>query len=94
MIPVREVAPRAVGALLRKQPLSAAKVRFAWRVSVGLPMARATSVNLKKDGTLHVSANGKHWRQEIARSVPVIKGRLSELLGPHVVKQLDIKGGS
>lgn len=92
MIPVRDVAPRAVLALLRGQPLTAAKVRFAWRASVGSAMARATSVELAADGTLHVAAAGEHWRAETARSVAVIRPRLRELLGRGTVKRIAVKG--
>ncbi len=92
MIPVREVAPRAVTTLLRDQPLTTAKVQFAWRASVGPAMARATAVNLAADGTLHVAAEGHHWRTETARSIAVIRRRLRELLGRGVVKRITVKG--
>lgn len=92
MIPVREVAPRAVTSLLREQPLTSAKVRFAWCASVGTAMARATAVDLAADGTLHVAADGEHWRKETARSVVVIRRRLRELLGRGVVKRIALKG--
>ena len=92
MIPVREVAPRAVTSLLREQPLTTAKVQFAWRASVGPAMARATAVDLAADGTLHVAADGEHWRKETARSVAVIVRRLRELLGRGVVKRIAVKG--
>ena len=92
MIPVRDVAPRAVLELLRGQPLTPAKVRFAWRASVGPAMARATSVELAGDGTLHVSAAGEHWRAETARSMAVIRPRVCELLGRGAVKRIAVKG--
>ena len=92
MVPVREVAPRAVLELLRGQPLSAAKVRFAWRAAVGPAMARATSVALAADGTLHVAAAGEHWRAETARSMRVIRPRLRELLGRGAIKRIAVKG--
>lgn len=92
MRPVREVAPRAVVELLRDQPLTAAKVRFAWRASVGPAMARATSVELAGDGTLHVSAAGEYWRAETARSMRVIRPRLREFLGRGAVKRIAVKG--
>ena len=92
MIPVREVAPRAVTTLLRDQPLTTAKVQFAWRASVGPAMARATAVSLAADGTLHVAAEGHHWRTETARSLAVIRRRLRQLLGRGVVKRITVKG--
>lgn len=92
MLPVRNVAPRAVHELLRRQPLTAAKVRFAWHASVGPAMAKATSVELGGDGTLHVSTAGEHWRAETARSIAVIRPRLRELLGRGAVKRIAVKG--
>lgn len=92
MIPVSEVAPRAVTALLRGQPLTDAKVQFAWRAAVGPAMARATSAALAADGTLHVAAGNPHWRREAARSRAVIASRLRGLLGRGVVQRIAVKG--
>lgn len=91
MLLARDIAPRAVGRLLRDQPLTAAKVRFAWQTSVGRPMSGATTVVLRDDGTLVVMAQGEHWRRETSRSAGVIRGRLAELLGPNVVKRITVK---
>ena len=91
MIPAREVAPRALGEALRRQPMSAAKVRFAWQSSVGTSIARVTSVVLDETGTLHVNAQSEHWRREISRSIVVIKERLAHLLGPDAVKRVSVK---
>ena len=88
----RDIAPRAVGRLLRDQPLTAAKVRFAWHASVGPSMGRATTVNLRDDGTLMVSARGEHWRRETIRSAGMLKRRLSELLGNDVVRRITVSG--
>lgn len=92
MLPVRDVAPHAVLELLRGQPLTAAKVRFAWRASVGPAMANATSVELAADGTLHVAAAGGHWRTETARSLAVIRPRLGALLGRGAIKRIAVGG--
>jgi predicted nucleic acid-binding Zn ribbon protein len=89
---IRDIAPRVLNGLLRDQPLSTGKIRFAWQMSVGPSMARSTSVQLERDGTLLVTASGEHWQREILRSAATIKQRLSELLGPHVVKRLKVKG--
>ncbi len=89
---IRDIAPRVVNGLLRDQPLSTDKIRFAWQMSVGPSIARATSVQLEPDGTLFVKASGEHWQREILRSAATIKQRLSELLGPQVVKRLKVKG--
>ena len=79
--------------MLRDQPLSEAKVRFAWRTAVGASIAHATSVTLAADGTLHVHADGEHWRRETVRSAAVIRQRLAELLGRNVVKRVSVKRG-
>jgi predicted nucleic acid-binding Zn ribbon protein len=89
---IRDIAPRVVNELLRDQPLSTGKIRFAWQMSVGPSIARSTSVQLERDGTLLVTTSGEHWQREILRSAATIKQRLSELLGPHVVKRLKVKG--
>ena len=88
MLLVQQCVKRALGEVLRRQPLSAAKVRFAWQTTVGTAMARATSVRVRADGTLDVHANTEHWRHETTRSANVIQTRLSELLGGDVVKRV------
>ena len=91
MLSTRDLAIRVTGELLRGQPLSPAKVRFAWRTTVGESMARVTSVTLDPNGTLLVRANSVHWQRETARSASVIKRRLAELLGNNVVKKVTIR---
>lgn len=94
MLLARDIAPRAVGQLLRNQPLTPAKIRFAWQASVGVSMGRATKVDLTDDGTLLVVASGEHWRREIIRSAGMIRRRLTELLGKNVVKRITVSGRS
>ena len=91
MLSTRDLAIRVTGELLRGQPLSPAKVRFAWRTTVGESMARVTSVTLDPNGTLLVRADSVHWQRETARSASVIKRRLAELLGNNVVKKVTIR---
>ena len=91
MLSTRDLAIRVTGELLRGQPLSPAKVRFAWRITVGASMARVTSVTLDQNGTLLVRADSVHWQRETARSASVIKRRLAELLGNNVVKKVTIR---
>ena len=90
MIRAQECASKALGEALRRQPISAPKVMFAWRASVGETMARATSVRLDSSGTLNVRADTEHWRRETVRSAGVIKHRLAELLGKGVVKSVAV----
>lgn len=88
MIPAHWCATRALGDVLRRQPFSDAKVRFAWTASVGAALARATSVRLRADGTLDVRASSDHWRLETIRSEPLVRKRLAELIGGDVVKAI------
>lgn len=92
MIPARECVPKVLSELLRGQPMSEAKISFAWRASVGEVMARSTSVQLDPTGTLRVRANTDHWRRETARSAVIIKRRLVELLGNGIVKRVIVRG--
>ena len=91
MLSTKDLAPKVVSELLRDQPLSPEKVRFAWRVTVGNSMARATSVKLEENGTLVVYAEGDHWRRETTRSARVIKQRLRTLLGGNIVRRVRVK---
>jgi hypothetical protein len=92
MVPAQQCATTVVTKLLQQQPLSDAKVAFAWRTAVGPAVARATAVTLR-DGTLEVLASGEHWRREIAHSADMIVGRLAALLGRDVVQRLSVMAG-
>ena len=92
MLSTKDLAPKVISEILRDQPLSPAKVQFAWRASVGSSMARATSVTLEANGTLIVLAVGEHWRRETVRSTRVIKQRLTDLLGGNVIRRVTVKG--
>ena len=92
MIPARDVAPRALGELLRRQPTSDAKIRFAWMCCVGTSIAHATAVRLDSvSGTLHVITDAEAWRREVSRSIPIVTRRMTELLGPGTVKRITVK---
>ena len=91
MHPVRDAVSPALASVLRRQPLSPGKVAFAWRVAVGLPMARATHPRLTETGALVVEAAGEHWARETVRSVPQILPRLEALLGPEVVRRVEVR---
>lgn len=93
MVRAGRCAARALAPLLRRQPLSQAKVRLAWAVTVGPAAARATAVGLHADGTLAVTADTGHWRRETARASSTIRTRLAELLGPEVVKRVTVTEG-
>lgn len=81
--------PDALAAVLQRAPLSPEKVAFAWRTAVGPSVDRVTSVRL--DGvTLRVIAKDAQWRREIEHSAGLIRARLDALLGPGVVRGLDV----
>ena len=89
VIPVQQVIPRALEAVLRTMPLTRDKVAFAWRVAVGPAVDRATTIDLR-DNVLYVSAKDPAWRQEIERSIALIQRRLAALLGEHVVRRIQL----
>lgn len=89
MIPVSRVIPDALEAVLRRAPLTSEKIAFAWRVTVGPAVDRATSIELR-DAVLHVRAKDAAWRREVERSAGVIRARLDALLGRGVVRGITI----
>ena len=91
MLSPREVAPNALGEMLKDQPISAAKVEFAWLSSVGTAISKATSVRLDHSGTLNVTAGTEAWRREVTRSIPLIKKKLGTLLGTKTVKRIRVR---
>ena len=89
MIPVHQVLPDVVAAVVRKASLTPEKVEFAWRMAVGSGVDNATKVSLQ-DGTLHVLAKETAWRGEIERSLGMIRTRLALVLGPDIVRRIKI----
>jgi hypothetical protein len=89
MIAVQRFMPAAVAEILRKAPLTPEKVAFAWRSAVGAAVDKATSVELR-GGILQVQTKDAAWQREIERSAVVIRGRLDALLGPDVVRYIDV----
>jgi hypothetical protein len=89
VIPVQQVIPGALEAVLRRMPLTRDKVAFAWRVAVGPAVDRATTIDLR-DNVLYVSAKDRAWHQEIGRSIALIQKRLTALLGEHVVCKIHL----
>ncbi len=83
MIPIQQVVPEALAAVLRKAPLTPEKVEFAWRSAVGAALAHVTAVSLR-DGVLTVVARDGQWQREVNRARPMILARLQELLGDDV----------
>lgn len=90
MIPVHRFMPDALAVVLRRAPLSPEKIAFAWRTAVGPSVDRVTSVQL--DGaTLRVTAKDAQWRREIEHSAGLIRARMEALLGPGIVRGLDVR---
>jgi hypothetical protein len=91
MVPLRTASTRALQSLLNDQPVTAAKVVFAWQIAAGPAMSRATSPVWSDEGILRVRARDTAWRHEVVRARPMIAQRLEQLLGPDVVKKIVIE---
>lgn len=89
MIPVHQVVPGALAAVLCKAPLTPEKVAFAWQVTVGPAVDRATTIELR-DAVLYVRAKDPAWRREVERSAGLIRRRLQALLGADVLRSVKI----
>jgi predicted nucleic acid-binding Zn ribbon protein len=82
--------PAALATVLRQAPLTPAKIAFAWRAAVGPALDRATAIELR-DGTLFVTARSDSWCRELERSAAAVCARLETLLGPDVIRRLDVR---
>jgi len=89
MVPANKVMPLVVGDIIRKAPLTDAKVAFAWRLAVGPALGKATTVRLADDGTLYVKAEAQAWNDSIRASVGLIRSRLAHFLGETAVKRIE-----
>lgn len=92
MIAVQRVLPDTLTEIVRRQPLTQAKVDFAWRTAVGSALARVSNARLDGDGTLHVRTDDERWTREIERGRDVIRARLDRMLGDDL-KRLEIPKG-
>jgi predicted nucleic acid-binding Zn ribbon protein len=88
VIKANQVMPGIVAEVIRKAPLTDEKVTFAWRLTVGAAMAKATKVRLDADGTLCVSADAPAWLEGVRQSVGLIRSRLAHYLGDSAVKRI------
>lgn len=79
-------AARVLRAALDTQPLTDAKVSFAWHVAAGPVLAKSASLTSFSGGTLCVCARTVVWRREVERARPVIVERLKQILGPDVIR--------
>ena len=88
MVPIQEFMPGALAAVIKKAPLTSEKVAFAWRLTVGPAVDKATKVRLGSDGTLYVTAESKAWVDSIRASVGMIRSRLAHYLGDDAIKRI------
>ena len=89
VIQVHRCIPDALAEILRRAPLNDGKVAFAWRSSVGPAIDRGTTVTLQ-GGVLRVVVREAAWGREVERSQTLIRARLDSLLGPGIVRALEI----
>jgi hypothetical protein len=90
VVPVRDVIPEALAALVRQAPLTPEKVAFAWRSAVGPAIDSATVIQLR-DRVLYVRARDAAWQREVERSAALIRSRLDTLLGERVVSYIEVR---
>ena len=91
MRPIQTFAGSVLAEIVRRQPASPARTAFAWQLTVGPALARATSVEMEGT-TLRVRANDERWLKEIARAKPMILPRLQELLGDQNLTKINVVG--
>jgi hypothetical protein len=89
MVPVSQLMPPALAAVLRNAPLTPEKVAFAWRTAVGPAMDKTTAAVLRGD-VLHVRVMDSRWQREVERSAALVRARLDTLLGDGVVRYIQV----
>jgi predicted nucleic acid-binding Zn ribbon protein len=87
--PIQHVAPAVLAEIIRRQPASKEKTRFAWQLAVGPSLAKVTTIDLR-DGVMSVTAADPRWTREIHRAKDLVMARLQHLLGAEVVTSLRI----
>jgi predicted nucleic acid-binding Zn ribbon protein len=92
MDPIQSFAPRTIAEIIRRQPASKGKTRFAWQLVVGPALARVTTVELDA-GILRVQCD-ERWARELTRAQHVILPRLQQLLGTQTLERIAITGTS
>jgi predicted nucleic acid-binding Zn ribbon protein len=90
MLPIQQLTPSVLGEILRRQPPSEGRTRFAWQLAVGAALARATTVRLA-DGVLIVSASDRRWVAEIKTARDIVLRRVQHLLGPEAVTRIRVE---
>ena len=90
MLPIQQLTPSVLGEIIRRQPDSEGRTRFAWQIAVGAALARATTVRLA-DGVLIVSASDPRWVTEIKAAREIVLRRVQALLGADSVTRIRIE---
>jgi len=93
LIHLHRFIPDALAAILQRAPLTAVKLKFAWRAVVGPAMDRGTTV-VFDDGVLRVRAESTAWRREVEHADALIRARLELLLGRGVVRAIEVNSRS
>lgn len=88
---LHQTATDALRRLLEGQPVTPAKVNFAWRVAAGPALARATETEWRDGGVLVVRTRTEAWRREVREARALLLDRVHRLLGPGVVARLEIE---
>ena len=89
MLPIQSFSTGVLAEIIRRQPASNEKTRFAWQLAVGPALARMTTVELA-DGVLRVRCLDPRWTPELARARDVVLARMQQLLGRDTVKRLTL----
>jgi hypothetical protein len=80
MIPLQQFSSGVIAEIVRRQPASKDRTNFAWQLTVGQALARATTVELR-DGVLTVRALDRRWIQEIDRARDNVMLKMQQILG-------------
>lgn len=91
MIPIQTFSSGVLAEIIRRQPASNGRTRFAWQLAVGPALARVTTVELA-EGLLTVRCADPRWARELVRAREVVLGRLQQLLGADAVQRLAVNG--
>jgi predicted nucleic acid-binding Zn ribbon protein len=88
VLPLHDFSLTVIAEIIRRQPASTERTRFAWQLAVGPALARATTVELV-NGALVVRAGDRRWVTEVKRARAIILARVQQLLGPDTVSRLE-----
>ncbi|HYE85927.1 MAG TPA: DUF721 domain-containing protein [Vicinamibacterales bacterium] len=88
MIQANKVLPGIVAEVIRKAPLTEAKVAFAWRLAVGPTLGKSTRARLADDGTLYIQGESQAWIDSVRASIGLIRSRLAHFLGENAIKRV------